>query len=184
MFIMIARNSITTAEQLLAAGDIGRCELVRGELIMMSLVGPNHGNIANRIAFYLTRHVLAEDIGSVYAAETGFMIARDPDTVRAPDVAFVRKDRLHLTPKRGYFPGAPDLAAEVLSPDDTASEVLAKVEEWLNAGTEEVWVADPERKTIAVYRKDQPVHVLSEKDELTSESLLPGFQLAVAEVFG
>lgn len=183
MIPMIASSSIITAEQLLAAGDIGRCELIRGELVMMSPAGPNHGDIANNVAFYVTKHVKQHRLGKVFAAETGFLIARNPDTVRAPDVAFVKADRVKSLPSRGFFPGSPDLAVEVLSPDDAASEVLAKVQDWLGAGCAEVWVVDPVRKTIVVSRKDQPVLVLNEGDELTCESLLPGFRLPVAEIF-
>ena len=181
---MTSISSIHTAEQLLAAGDIGRCELVRGELTMMSPAGANHGRIAMRISSIIDQHVTTRKLGEVFAAETGFILGRNPDTVRAPDVAFVVFDRLHLVLPRGYFPGAPDLAVEVLSPDDTASEVLAKVEDWLSGGTREVWIADPQRKTVAVHRQDEPMRVFGPAEMLTSESLLPGFEMNLRELFG
>ncbi|MHC4934337.1 MAG: Uma2 family endonuclease, partial [Planctomycetota bacterium] len=109
--------AITTAEQLLRAGDIGRCELVRGELRMMIPPGFAHGRITIKLTGPILKHVEANGLGIVVAAETGFLLARDPDTVRAPDIAFVRAAR-GPGPERGYFPGAPDLAVEVLSPDD------------------------------------------------------------------
>jgi Uma2 family endonuclease len=149
----------------------------------MSPAGPNHGDVAITIGFFVKAFVRERKLGKVYAAETGFIIARNPDSVRAPDVAFVKKDRVHLTPKRGFFPGPPDLAVEVLSPDDSASEVMAKVQDWLNAGTNEVWVVDPERKVISINRVDRPARLLNEPDELTCETLLPGFRVLVAEIF-
>lgn len=180
---MITPNHITTAEQLERAGDIGRCELLRGELTMMSPAGSHHGDVANNLAFYLTRHAKANRLGKVKAAETGFIIERDPDTVRAPDVGFVRADRLHLDQREGFFPGPPDLAVEVLSPSDSAGEVLEKVQQWLDSGCASVWVADPKRCTISVYRHDRPVRVWREGETLESEPLLPGFALPVSEVF-
>jgi Uma2 family endonuclease len=117
------------------------------------------------------------------AAETGFQIARDPDTVRAPDVGFVLSEREPGEPVKGYFPGPPDLAVEVLSPDDRASEVLAKVRDWLAAGCRRVWVVDPRTRTVSVYRSPSEIVVLSESDTLTDEELLPGFHLPVGEIF-
>jgi len=120
--------AITTAEQLLRAGDIGRCELIRGELRMMIPPGAEHGRIAMSLSLRIGNHVLARDLGTVYAAETGFRLTRGPDTVRAPDLGFVRAGR-PPAPKRGYYPGAPDLAVEVLSPDDRPGYVREKVAE-------------------------------------------------------
>jgi Uma2 family endonuclease len=176
-------STITSAEQLLKAGDIGRCELIRGALHMMSPSGYRHGRFTARLAKILANFVDANELGEVLGAESGFLIERDPDTVRAPDVAFIKAERLTNPPKRGFFPGAPDLAVEVLSPDDTASEVLAKVQDWLKAGTVAVWIADPERKTIAVHRRDQPVHVVGEHDELDAGEPLPTLTLSVQDVF-
>ena len=183
-FIMITpATHITTAEQLLKAGDIGRCELIRGTLHMMSPSGYPHGVLCARLAKLIANHVDAKKLGAVLGAEAGFYIERDPDTVRAPDVAFLRAERVANPPKRGFFPGAPDLAVEVLSPDDTASEVLAKVHDWLSAGTIAVWIVDPERKTIAVHRRDQPVRMHKEGDELEAGEPLPTLRLSLREVF-
>lgn len=180
---MIVPNHIMTAEQLEQAGDLGRCELLRGELVMMSPAGSRHGDVANNLAFHLTLHAKATGQGKVKAAETGFILERNPDTVRAPDVAFVRASRLHLDTREGFFPGPPDLAVEVLSPGDGAGEVLEKVQQWLDAGCERVWIADPPRGTITVHRKDNPVRVWREGETLVDESLLPGFSLPVSDVF-
>jgi Uma2 family endonuclease len=90
---------------------------------------------------------------------------------------------MHLRQRRGFFQGHPDLAVEVLSPDDSASEVLDKIEDWLAAGTQSVWIVDPRRKTISIHRSTAPVRVYHESEEITDEPLLPGFRLRVADVF-
>src|SRR5690606_13059569 len=117
----------------------------------------------------------------VYAAETGFIIARNPDRVRAPDVAFVRRERLLKEPQRGFFEGPPDLAVEVVSPNDTHAEVAAKVEQWLAAGTVSVWVVDPLNRTLDLHRGGSAIVRLHQDDELRDEPTLPGFALKLIE---
>jgi Uma2 family endonuclease len=180
---MTIASSIRTAEQLIRAKDIGRCELVRGELIMMSPAGANHGLIASRIDRRLGTFVEQHRLGEAFGAETGFLLSRNPDTVRAPDVAFVKKDRLNLLRNRGFFPGHPDLAIEVLSPEDSASEVLAKVRDWLEAGTSAVWIVDPIKRTVTTHRSDQPSGTLTENEVVHDDAVIRGFKLALAEVF-
>ena len=150
---------------------------------MMSPAGPEHGRIAMRVGRLLDTFVDQHGLGAVYAAETGFLIRLSPDTVRAPDVAFVRAARVNLAPKTGFFPGAPDLAVEVLSPSDAKADVMDKTDEWLKAGSAEVWLIDPSRKSIATCVLDRPQKILRDRDELACESLLPGFCVLVAEVF-
>lgn len=180
---MSTTEQITTADQLLRAPGLGRCELVRGGLVMMSPPGYEHGRIIIRATRALLRYLDENPLGVLTAAETGFQIARDPDTVRAPDVGFVLSEREPEEPVKGYFQGAPDLAVEVLSPDDRAGEVLAKVRDWLGAGCRGVWVVDPRTRTVTVYRSPHQAVVLSESETLTDEDLLPGFRLPVAEIF-
>ena len=151
---------------------------------MMSPAGFEHGSIAVRISTLLDQFVHRAGIGVVTAAETGFWIGHDPDTVRAPDVGFVCADRVPPGRTKGFFPGAPDLAVEVLSPDDRASEVLDKVQDWLDAGCQAIWVVDPAKQTVSVYRPGVAVPRLTAADTITAEGLLPGFRLPLAEVFG
>jgi len=172
-----------TAEELYAMGDIGRCELVNGEIIQMAPAGADHGDIAQTMAGMIWNYVRVRKLGKVYAAETGFTIKRNPDTVPAPDVAFVRTDRVPPRGKRGFFDGFPDLAVEVVSFNDLASELTEKVEQWLAAGTTSVWVVDPNTHTIDVYRRGRDVIRYRENDELRDEPTLPGFTLKLAEIF-
>ena len=172
-----------TAHQLLDKPDLGRCELIRGELVMMSPAGFEHGVIAGRIHGYLFNFVGRKRLGMVVAAETGFQIGHDPDTVRAPDVGFIRADRVPRERTRGYLMGPPDLAVEVISPSDRAGELLTKVQEWLAAGCRVVWVADPSSRTISVYHGSREMALLTIADDLTDDELLPGFRLPVADVF-
>ena len=119
-----------------------------------------------------------EDLGKIVAAETGFVLVRDPDTVRGSDIAFIHKDRIPAAglPKK-FIPFAPDVAVEVVSPNDTMDEVEEKVAEWLAAGTKLVWVVLPKRRVIKVYRSSTDVTILTDKDELDGGEVMPGFRL-------
>ena len=150
---------------------------------MMSPAGSEHGMIALSIGGILWDFVKRHSLGVVLGAETGFKIARDPDTVRAPDVAFIRANRIGDRLPKGYFPGAPDLAVEVLSPDDRAGEVFEKVQNWLDAGCVAVWVVDPKTQSVTVYDAGCKATVLKSSDLLTGGDLLPGFSTPVAEFF-
>jgi Uma2 family endonuclease len=120
----------------------------------------------------------------VFGADTGFILSRAPDTVRAPDIAFVAEGRFETGLPFGYVPFAPDLAVEIVSPSNTASELQAKVLEYLEAGTRLVWVIDPRRETVMVYRSRDDIRILGRDDELDAADVLPGFKLALSELFG
>lgn len=176
---------LMSADELLALprGQF-RYELVNGELKRMSPTGHEHGRITIRLTVPLAQHVKANRLGEVYAAETGFRLTSNPDTVRAPDIAFICQQRVgEVGATTGYWPGAPDLAVEVLSPDERSPQVTRKVSEWLTAGARQVWVVSPKLRTITVYRSLTDFTVLSEKDTLEGADLLPGFRLAVGEIF-
>src|SRR4051812_2747566 len=127
----VTEAKLVTADELLAMGDIGRCELIYGELVMMSPAGLEHGVVAMRFGRYLSTFVEDNGLGVCPAAETGYKVASNPDLIRAPDASFIRKERLNhpLTPK--FFEGVPDLAVEVVSPEDAKREVAEKVNMWL-----------------------------------------------------
>ena len=157
-------------------------ELIRGHLIVREPPGTRHGIIAANLCIILGSFVRRERFGAVSAQDTGFKIESDPDTVRAPDVAYISNAQLGAVTRRGYAPVAPDLAAEVLSPDDRAGEVLTKVGAWLSAGTKLVWVVDPDREEVRVYRPDGSLTVVSVDGSIDGEDVLPGFACSVREV--
>lgn len=136
-----------------------------------------------RFGRYLATHVEDHDLGICPAAETGYKIASDPDLVRAPDASFIRKDRLMGSLTRKFFPGVPDLAVEVVSPDDTKREVAEKVNMWLAHGTQVVWVADPRPMNVVIHRVGKKPQILNVSDEIRGEPLLPGFVLPLAKVY-
>ncbi len=175
-------KQFVTAEQLLSMRGPGRRELIAGEVREMTPAGHMHGRIANNLSFLLSAHVRRAELGLVYAAETGFLIAREPDTVRAPDVAFVGRDRA-VADAPGYFPGAPDLAVEVVSPDDRVQDLEEKTQAWLAAGTKLVWVVWPNTRTVSVHRPGAPVATLREDEELDGGDVVPGFACRVGDVF-
>jgi len=185
---MIVEHELMTAAELLRMPDDGfRYELVQGELHKMSPASYEHGQIAMEIGSSLKVYVKAHQLGVVCAAETGFELAHDPDTVRAPDVAFV--SRTHAAAAKtahGYFPGAPDLVVEVISPDDRYTEVDTKVEDWLDAGVRMVIVINPRRRhrTVAVHRSTVDVTTLTLDDTLDGGDVVPGWRLPVREIFG
>ena len=174
-----------TAEELLRMPDDGfRYELVRGELRRMTPAGNVRGRVAMSFAWRLARHVEENRLGTVYAAETGFRLATDPDTVRAPDVAFVSRERVEAVGEvEGYWPGAPDLAVEVISPNDSHVEVEEKVFDWLEAGTKMVLAVNPRRRSVTVYRSQSDITILTGTDVLDGGDVVPGFQLTLREIF-
>ena len=182
---MSTTPTLTTADELFMMPDNGfRYELVRGEVRRMPPAGSEHGAVIMNMGTPLDQFVKAHGLGVVFGAETGFKIASDPDTVRAPDLAFVRRERIPEEGiPRGFWPGAPDLAVEVVSPGDTYTEVEEMVHDWLNAGTRMVLVLSPRTRTVAVYTSHTDVVRLTESDTLDGCEVLPGFTCRVAELF-
>jgi Uma2 family endonuclease len=175
--------TLMTAEELLYASVPNkRTELVRGVLIVREPAGYNHGRVTMNLTLRLGSHVEGAGSGQLVAAETGFTLSRAPDTVRAPDIAFVRRERLPDPVAKGFPELAPDLVVEVLSPDDRPGETLAKVGDWLEAGARLVWVIDPERRRARIYRKDGSEVSIAEDEVLSGEDVLPGFTCRLASV--
>lgn len=176
------QGQMTVHELAALAGNDGRYDLIRGDLLEMAPAGGEHGEIAAGIIGRLWAHATANDLGRVYTSETGFVFARDPDTVLAPDAAFIRKERV---PERttGFYEIAPDLVVEVVSPGDSAHYVSTKVMEFLNGGVWVVWIVDPSVNTITVYRRDLSAQILTQSDLLDGGDIIPDFTVAVADIF-
>lgn len=173
-----------TADELLSMPEDGRrYELVRGELRTMPPAGYEHGNIAMNIGAALAVYVKAQRLGRVCAADTGFKLTSNPDTVRAPDVGFISQARFEaIGSTAGYWPGAPDLVVEVVSPNDLYHEVDEKITDWLNAGVTVVLVINPRQRTIRIYRSSAEHIVLTENDTLNVPDVIPGWSMSVREI--
>ena len=181
--VMSPPTGLMTAEDLLRTRvPDKRTELVRGVLAVCEPAGSRHGLVTMNLGAELAVYAKHTGAGGVYAAETGFKLASNPDTVRAPDIAFVTRDRLPPPATTGYPALAPDLAVEVLSPGDRPGEVLAKVADWLTAGTRLVWTVDPERRVARVYRHDGSETLVTAEDALEGEDVLPGFACSLESI--
>ena len=185
---MITRIKPVTAEDLFLITHDGagkRYELVEGELREMPPAGGYHGNVAFTIASIIGAHIRGKDLGVGFTAETGFVTRRAPDSVRAPDVAFVSKERLaEGRAPDGFVQTAPDLAVEVVSPSDSAPAVYAKVEEYFAAGARLVWVVYPDTRSITVHRSPGESETLHEGDTLDGEPVFEDFHAPVSDLFG
>ncbi len=182
---MIGTLSSMTASELSVYDVPGRrIELVRGRLLVHEPAGFEHGEVMLRIGMALAQFTRASTppLGTVVVGDSGFWLQQDPDTVRAPDVAFVRRNRLAAGPIRGFADFAPDLVVEIRSPSDRTGELLATAADWLNAGTALVWIVDPVRQTAQIYRAEGSVSLIGVGDSLDGESVLPGFVLPLATV--
>jgi Uma2 family endonuclease len=182
---MRAKKATLTAEELLRLSTTGRrYELVKGELFEKPPAGGRHGDVAMQIGALLHAYVRAHSMGKVFAAETGFILRRDPDTVRAADAAFVGVERLpagELPP--GYLEMVPDLAVEVISPGDSAREVREKVADWMRAGVGLLWAIDPATRSVTVYRSPEDFDVLSEGNTLDGGRVIHGFSADINDLF-
>ena len=181
---MAEATTLLTGDDLLRMSDDGwQYELRAGELIRMSPPGYEHSDIGTELAARLRPYARQRKLGLV-VMEAGFRLSADPDTVRAPDVSFVRQDRLPQGRRpRGYFPGAPDLAVEIASPSDSAEDINEKIAEYLHAGSQLVVVLYPRTRQVGLYRPDASAQFLSDKSTLDLTEVVPGFTCPVVELF-
>jgi Uma2 family endonuclease len=179
---MSTTTHLMTADELFNLPDDSlRHELIKGELLTMSPAGEKHGAISFLLGGLLFQHVRANKLGTVYSADTGFKLESNPDTVLAPDIAFIARERVGIMSER-FRPGPPDLAVEVRSPGDGRTEVDRKTALWLSLGARSVWLVDPRQRTVEVVRADGQRKLFHESDELVDDTV-PGFRVAVSEIF-
>ncbi len=185
MTVSIAtKPAVYTAKDLERLSDEGyHYELIKGELREMAPLGGTHGSASSRIAYYVSAIVYEQDLGDVFAAETGFLVSRNPDTVLAPDFAFVVKDRLPTPLPQSYVPVIPDMVLETRSPNDTKREVADKVDHWLALGVRLVWELNPQTRILSVHRPNQAPRLLITGDTLDGEDVLPGLSVPVERLF-
>ena len=180
---MSTTTHLITAEELikLPSGRF-RYELIKGELLTMSPADEEHGAVSVNLGAVLWQHVKANKLGVVYASETGFKLESNPDTVLAPDVAFIRRERVGTVSKK-YREGAPDLAVEVISPNESRQKIERKIGQWLRLGARVVWIVNPQTATVSIHHDNGDVKLLSGLDVLTGEDVVPGFKIALPEIF-
>ncbi len=159
-----------------------RTELVRGRLVVREPAKLRHGVVAGRMLVLIAAYLNANPIGIVCAADTGFTLARKPDTVRAPDVTYIRADRVPTEEVIGFDELAPDLVVEVRSPGDRTRMIQTKIRHWLDAGTLLVWLIDPRRQTAHVHRANGTETALAAGDAFDGEEVLPGFSVPLASL--
>ncbi len=180
-----APREFMTADELLRMprGSM-RYELIHGKLVTMTPAGAKHCGITSLLSAYLVTFVSQRRIGRVFTGDPGFILARNPDTVRAPDIAFLTNEQLgRLGIPDSFFVGAPDLAVEVVSPSQSMKEAASKAMEWLKHGTQIVWIVDPPSESVTAYEQDGAVRSFNKDDDLVAPKLLPGFSCRVGDIF-
>ena len=174
---------LMTAEELLHWEGDGyhRYELIKGELLTMSPANDQHGAVTINLSTLLHNYVKANNLGVLRAAETGFKLESDPDTVLAPDIAFISQERAGI-PSEFFRIGPPDLAVEVRSRWDRKSKIERKTALWLELGAKAVWNVDPRKRTVEVVHADGQRWLFQENDELVDDTV-PGFRVRVSKIF-
>jgi Uma2 family endonuclease len=180
----VATTRLFTVEELEQSPPHGEWELIDGELVPVTPSSLRSTSLGFRLGRIVGNFVDAHDLGLMTGADGGYVLFPDRQTLRVPDVGFIRKHRVPPAEEHSRFPRlAPDLAIEVLSPSDRMVDAISKVTMYLQAGVQLVWLVDPDERTITVFRPDAPVTVLREGDTLDGSDILPGFSVPVAEIF-
>lgn len=182
MAVLTAEMPIT-GDRLFAMGDIGRCELVEGEIIKMSPTGIRHGYIEVELSFRLKDFVRARKLGWVVGGEAGIYTKRNPDTVRGADVAFFSRQRFPAGVPETFTDAVPELVVEVVSPDEKRKELRKKIQEYFAIGVDRVWQVEPRKAMVIVYSSPTEFQELYSSDTLVGEGVLQGFSLNVGTLF-
>ncbi len=172
-----------TGEELLRMTDLGRCELVKGQIKEMPpATGRPHGRIETEIGFHLRRFVGKHDLGEVMVGEVGIYTKRDPDSVRAADVLFISHERLEQADPEGFLDVPPELIAQIMSPTNSWEEMRQKLKEYFDVGVDTVWVLEPSNRAVQVYRGIDQVRTLETNDVLKGDGPLDEFSVEVADL--
>ena len=176
-------DSLMTGEELFQRPDLSPCELVKGRVVPTMPTGDEHEDAESELGMRLRAYGKETGRGRAVGGEVGIYIRRNPDTVRAADIVFISRER-DLRPRaKGYFEIAPELVVEVLSPDDRMSRMREKLRDYFSAGVRVVWVVDPALRRVLVHRSLTDLTDLDDRQVLTEEDLLPGFSVAVSDLF-
>jgi Uma2 family endonuclease len=181
---MMGTKTLVTADELYQMPEDGyRYELVKGELIRMAPTGGEHDCLRSRIDRIIGSHVESNDLGTVFAGDTGVKYEGDPDTVMAADITFVSKGRIPEGVPKGYLTVVPDLVVEIVSPNDKVGDLEVKINVYLEAGVRMVLIVHPETRLIRIHRSVTDIETLTISDTLTGGDVLPGFSCKVSEIF-
>jgi len=180
----LLKEKANTSKELMKLSGMGRYELIKGVIYKLSPSGKKHGFIVSKITNIVSNYVYENKLGITTGAETGYKLSSNPDTVRAPDMAFESNERLaQCGIIEGYSTVMPDLVVEVNSPSDSHTRVIKKTQEWLKAGVKGVWVIDPDDEAVAVYNFSGQCRVFDGGDYLEGGNIIPGFKCRVSEIF-
>ena len=180
---MTQTDPLLTGEDLLAVGDMGSCELIDGRIMPMRPTGWRHGRIENLLGFELTLFVRQKQLGWVVVGEVGIYIRRDPDTIRAADVAFLSRKRVSKEPAEGFLEVAPEVVIEVMSPTDRWQDLRKKIEDYFSIDVCQVWVIEPELRNVLVFDSPTQMRKFTEADHFEPDGVLKGLSLKVADLF-
>ncbi|MBI1878285.1 MAG: Uma2 family endonuclease [Chloroflexi bacterium] len=178
-----SETKLITGEELVAIGNLGRCELIEGRIVVMAPTGDEHGGIEVKLGGRLDVFATSHKLGKVRVGEVGIYTRRNPDTVRGADALFISNERYAQKKSHSFLDVAPELVVEILSPNDSWSEVTQKLREYFGIGVRLIWVVDPQARIIYAYRSMTDVREFTENDELPGDEVLPGFLVKVAELF-
>ena len=180
----VARSKPVTADELAAMSAEGRLELVRGELVEMAPTGFEHGAIVAKLTMLMNQYATTRRLGRVVTGDVGFHLAKDPDLVRAPDIAFLSFDSIPTgLATRRFVEGAPVLVIEVVSPTDRANDIIERVDDYLKAGTRLIWVVYPSRQQVVEYNSPGESRILRPGDRLDGGDVFAGFSCPVGDIF-
>ena len=181
--VTATESKLFTAEELAVMRDTGPCELINGRIVPMTPTGDEHGAIEANIAAELRAYARDHNLGKVRSGEVGVFVRRNPDTVRAADVLYISHERYARKTSNVFLDVEPELIVEILSPNDSWTEVTQKLRDYFAIGVRMVWVVDPAARTIYAYRSLTDIREFTASDLLPGDDVLPGFSVPVARLF-